>query len=200
MRYILIAITFMLFAPLAHAHVPLPPEIILEWQNAAVTCQSRGQTFSYDMRYLVTQDVTTDSLPDYIISTAGYMCDNDHAAFNDPLGHTYHIFRAGADGRYTRYTPQFRAYELTIEPRSDRRFLNFRVACDPSLKSDRRGVTRLEWEYDEATFAIHHREIGCSTKKRNRDRDDDGGWFGIDFDFPDFDVDSGNNEPFRLQD
>ena len=195
MRQILIAIAalLMLTAP-AHAQSNLPPEIILEMQNAATACQSRGQVFSYDMRYLVTQDVTTDAQPDYIISTAGYICNNDPKPFANPLGHTYHIFRAGADGRYTRYTPQFRAYELTIEPRGDRRILNFRVACDPSLKSERRGITRLEWEYDEGTFAIPQRELGCSTKKKRRDRDDNG-WFDFDFD-----VDFGNEEPFRLQD
>jgi hypothetical protein len=197
MLKILTAIIAILILPApSHAQVGIPSQIILEMQGPATACQSLGKVFSYDMRYLIKQDITADSLPDYIISSAGYLCDNDHKMFADPLGDTYQIYRAGTDGLYTRYTPGFRAYELTLEPRNERRVLNFRVACDPALKSERRGITRLEWEHDEGTFTVHQRELGCSAKKKRRDREDkgwfDGGWF-------DFDIDN-KNEPLKLQD
>lgn len=181
---------FILAAPAARAQTPLPPEVVAELQKAADICHKRGQNFGYDNTFLTHTDVTVDGLPDYIISSGGYLCDNTTFAFDSKLGNTYHIFQAMADGRYIQHTPSFRAYDYKIDERGDETTLKFTVACDQTLKNQRKGETRMKWDHSDNNFEIRARDLGCAKKKK---KDDDNSWLESD------DVGTLKN-PFRMQD
>ena len=178
----------------ANAQTPLPPEVVAELQRAATVCHARGQSFGYENTALTHADVTVDGLDDYIISSAGYLCDNTTTAFDNNQGHTYHIFRALADGQYSQHTPSFRAYDLEIDNRGDETTLKFKVACDSTLKKDRKGETRLKWEDGEGNFEIRARDLGCANKKKKKEDDS---WFDLDFSADDT---GAIESPFKVQD
>lgn len=179
----------------ARAQAPLPPEVVAELQKAAAICHARGQNFGYDNTALIHADVTVDGQDDYIITSAGYLCDNTTFAFDNKHGHTYHIFRALADGQYSQHTPSFRAYGLELDDRGDEITLKFKVACDSTLKKDRKGETRLKWEDGEGNFEIRARDLGCSNKKKKKEDDDS--WFDLDFSADDK---GAIDSPFKVQD
>lgn len=188
------AVLLILASAQARAQTPLPPEVIAELQKAAAICHARGQNFGYDNSFLTHTDVTVDGLDDYIITSAGYLCDNTTFAFDNKLGHTYHIFHALADGRYTQHTPSFRAYDLKIDNRGDETTLKFKVACDQTLKNPRKGETRLKWEDGSQNFEIRARDLGCSHKKKKKHDDS---WFDFDFSADDT---GAIDSPFKVQD
>lgn len=190
-----LAVVLLLLPCAVRAQTPLPPEVVTELQKAAAICHARGQSFGYDNSALIHEDVTIDGQPDYIINSGGYLCDNTTTAFENKLGHTYHIFRALADGQYSQHTPSFRAYSLELDERGDETTLKFKTACDSTLKNTRKGETRLKWEDGDSNFEIRARDLGCSKKKKKNDEEES--WFDLDFSADDV---GAIDSPFKVQD
>lgn len=165
----LFAVFLLALAPSSARAANLPPEIIIELQRNAIVCERVFSTFGLDLRHLTQTDLTGDGLPDYVLSSRGFLCNGQHNEFKNIRGDNYYFFIATPGGGYLRQELDVRAYNMRIDPGMNPPYVHFTVACARHRGTGNFGETRVRWQRDH--MDVRGREMGCGGRI---DRDNDG--------------------------
>jgi hypothetical protein len=137
----------------------LPPEIIVELQRNATVCERVFSKFGLDLRHLTHTDITGDGLPDYILSSRGFLCNGTHNEFKNIRGDNYYFFIAMPGGGYLRQELDIRAYNMRIDAGMKPPYIYFTVACTRRPGTGNFGETRVRWQRDH--MDVRGRDMGC---------------------------------------
>lgn len=141
--------------------VVIPSEIVVELQKGASTCAEHKQVFNFKVGTLAIADFNGDSRADYVLTTGGYLCNNEHTLFESPQGDTYSIFFSRPAGGLAKHETEMRAYGLQVDSTKTPSQMTFTVGCPENPDPAARGKTSLHWERDK--LRTISREIGCYT-------------------------------------
>ena len=176
-RYIALTITALAFIPRAHAQpapapllppilVPnvtppltIPSEVVAELQNGRILCERKLAKFDINLNHLKRADFNGDGTEDFILSTAGYLCNNSNTEFASLTGDEYFIFSSLPDGKYQRHPETIRAFEMSIDTGFTPPHLLFSIQCPHKFGREFTGHTRLRWNGDQLKAVT--RNAGC---------------------------------------
>ena len=171
---LIIAALLASFPALAQTPAPLPPpilvpnvtppltipsEMVAELQNGRVICERKLAKFDINLNHLERLDFNGDGVEDFIMSSAGYLCNDSHTEFASLTGDEYFIFSSLPGGKYLRHGEAIRAFEMTLDNGFKPPHLLFTVQCPHKFGREFSGHTRLRWNGDQLKAVT--RNAGC---------------------------------------
>lgn len=158
----LLTVFMLAFAPQPARATNLPPEIIIELQRNAIVCERVFSKFGLDLRHLTHTDLTGDGVPDYVLSSRGFLCNGAHNEFKNIRGDNYYFFIATPGGGYMRQELDIRAYNMRIDAGMKPPYIYFTVACPHRRGTGNFGETRVRWQRNH--MDVRGRNMGCGDR------------------------------------
>lgn len=177
LRPAFLAFITLLLAPVAWAQdtaMPLPPpiivpnitppltipsEVVAELQNGRILCERKLAKFDINLNHLSRTDFNGDGAEDFVMSSAGYLCNGSNTEFASLTGDEFFIFSSLPGGKYLRHPETIRAFEMTVDHGFKPPHLLFTVQCPHKFGREFSGHTRLRWNGQQLKSVT--RNAGC---------------------------------------
>lgn len=134
-----------IYVPNVTPPLTIPSEMVLELQNGRIVCERKRAKFDINLTHLTRADINGDGIEDFIMSTAGYLCNGSNIDFTDINGQDYFIFTSLPGGKYAQHSRVMHAYGVSIDHEFSPPHLVFRAQCPRRLDTENFGFSRLQW-------------------------------------------------------
>lgn len=145
--------------PIILDNLTIPAEAVALLQNAASHCENYFGQFSFDTKHLTIIDLNSDTKPDYILSTKGYICTDPRATYRGASGeHYYFLISSGPNQQLQLFPDNVRAYDMRIAHYHARYpVVVLTTPCTPTRKILKNyGETHLRWRRDHMAVILRN--------------------------------------------